>query len=149
MENSGRPEWHHTLERCGLQVIQGDASRNVTPVQTAIYAVTGFEVEPESAIPIASPRAIDELDSEWHRLASQVSLYSETNEFLILPPISGGSKIGWVQVRDLVEGNRLPSRIASVTGSREFVAISLDGRHLCAISVEEDDYWVVVHDFDR
>jgi len=148
MENSGRPEWHFTLERCGLQLAQGNAPQNVTPAQTAIYAVTGFEVEPASTVPISSPGAIEVLDSEWHRLAAAVSLYSQTNEFLILPPVSGGSKIGWVHVRDL-EGNRLPSRIASATGSPEFVAISLDGRHLCAVSVEEDDYWVVVHNFDR
>lgn len=28
-----------------------------------------------------------------------------------------------------------------------FGDVSVDGRHLCATSVEEDDYWVVVHEF--
>ncbi|MFE5212892.1 hypothetical protein [Streptomyces sp. NPDC056600] len=28
----------------------------------------------------------------------------------------------------------------------EVVAVSVDGRHLCATTVEDDDHWVVVHD---
>ncbi|MGA5035851.1 hypothetical protein ACPCA8_02195 [Streptomyces capoamus] len=51
-----------------------------------------------------------------------------------------------MRVRDTV-GTRLPSRIAEVTGSPEFVAVSTDGRRLCAASVEEYDYWVVLHEF--
>jgi hypothetical protein len=38
------------------------------------------------------------------------------------------------------------SRIAAVTGSPEFLAVSMDGHHLCAASAEEDDYWVVQHE---
>lgn len=147
MENSRCPEWRDILERCGLKVTQDAAPRDVTPVQTAIYAVTGFEVEPEAAIPISSSKAIGELDQQWHHHASMISLYSESREFLIVPPAPGGSKIGWIQVRDPV-GDHLPSRIAAATGSPEFLAISLDGRHLCAVSVEEDDYWVVLHEFN-
>jgi hypothetical protein len=44
-------------------------------------------------------------------------------------------------------GEDLPSRIAAVTGSPEFLAVSMDGHHLCAASAEEDDYWVVQHEF--
>ncbi|MEW2284443.1 hypothetical protein [Streptomyces sp. NPDC047841] len=70
----------------------------------------------------------------------------DKGEFLILPPVPGGSEIGWVRVRDTV-GTLLPSRIAEVTGSPEFVTVSTDGRQLCAASVEEYDYWVVLHEF--
>jgi hypothetical protein len=38
------------------------------------------------------------------------------------------------------------SRIAAVTGSPEFLAVSMDGHHLCAASAEENDYWVVQHE---
>ncbi len=34
-----------------------------------------------------------------------------------------------------------------VTGSPEFLAVSVDGRRLCAASDEEYDYWVVLHEF--
>jgi len=51
-----------------------------------------------------------------------------------------------VRVKDTV-GRNLPSRVAKVTGSPEFLVVSTDGRHLCAASVEEYDYWVVLHAF--
>ncbi|MBQ0825089.1 hypothetical protein [Streptomyces tagetis] len=139
------PDWLEVLERCGLEVA-GKAEQDGPPVDSAIYAVNGFEVEPAVAIPASSPHAADELDEAWHHRASQAPLYGENGEFLILPPVSGGSEVGWVRVKDPV-GRNLPSRIAGAAGSPEFVAVSPDGRHLCAASVEDDDYWVVVHEF--
>ncbi|MEU9312856.1 hypothetical protein [Streptomyces sp. NPDC048256] len=139
------PQWLDALERCGLEVT-GEAAPDGPPVNAAIHAVSGFEVEPVATVPAAAPHAADELDEAWHRHASQASLYGENGEFLILPPVPGGSAIGWVRVKDPV-GKNLPSRISRVTGSPEFVAVSVDGRHLCAASVEESDYWVVVHEF--
>ncbi|MFE0451682.1 hypothetical protein ACFW2D_10380 [Streptomyces sp. NPDC058914] len=112
-------------------------------MNAAIHAVSGFEVEPVAAIPASTPHAADELDDAWHHHAAQASLYGE---FLVLPPVPGGSKVGWVRVKDPV-GKNLPSRISGVTGAPEFVAVSVDGRHLCAASVEESHYWVVVHEF--
>ncbi|OOV24889.1 hypothetical protein SM007_27840 [Streptomyces avermitilis] len=142
----GRPEWLDVLERCGLRVLDNTVPQGAPAVRTAIYAVTGFEVEPVAVIPASSPRATDELDEKWHHCASASSLYGDKGEFLILPPVPGGSEIGWVGVTDPI-GGHLPSRIAAVTGSPEFLAVSVDGRHLCAASVEEDDYWVVQHEF--
>ncbi|MCX5527073.1 hypothetical protein OG342_30135 [Streptomyces bobili] len=126
------------LERCGLEVTE--AAPDGPPVNAALYAVNGFEVEPVAAIPA------DLLDEAWHHHAAQVSLYGEDGEFLILPPVPGGSQVGWVRVKDPV-GKNLPSRICAATGSPEFITVSVNGRHLCATSVEESDYWVVVHEF--
>jgi YD repeat-containing protein len=112
----------------------------------AIRAVSGFEVEPVAEIPASTPHAADELDEAWHHHAAQASLHGQNGEFLVLPPVAGGSAVGWVRVKDPV-GKNLPSRISGVTGSPEFVAVSVDGRHLCAASVEESDCWVVVHEF--
>ncbi|GGK90211.1 hypothetical protein [Streptomyces flaveus] len=145
MKDRQAPEWLDTLGRCGLEVT-GEAAPDGPPVNAAIYAVSGFEVEPVAAIPASTPNAADDLDEAWHHHASQSSLYGENGEFLILPPVPGGSEVGWVRVKDPV-GKNLPSRISGVTGSPEFVAVSVDGRHLCAASVEESDYWVVVHEF--
>ncbi|WP_037676842.1 hypothetical protein [Streptomyces griseus] len=140
-----KPAWRDALERCGLQVLEM-AAQSGPPVLSAIHAVSGFEVRPAATVPISSPDATGDLDAKWHLHASSVSLYDDHGEFLILPPVSGGSEIGWVKVRDTV-GRNLPSRIAEVTGSPEFLAVSTDGRHLCAASEEEDDYWVVLHEF--
>ncbi|MFJ6843786.1 hypothetical protein ACIQRE_14060 [Streptomyces griseoluteus] len=89
---------------------------------------------------------MSEMSRLWYSQSSRLSLCGEAAEFLIMPPRAGGSKLGWVKVKDQV-GIDLPSRIASVTGSPEFIALSLDGRRLCAVSVEDCEYWVVVHNF--
>ncbi|MFC9287178.1 hypothetical protein [Streptomyces sp. NPDC057052] len=145
MQDLKTPEWMDVLGRCGLEV-KGEATGEGPPVKSAVYAVNGFEVEPVATIPASTPRTAAELDEAWHHHASRVSLYGENGEFLILPPVPGGSEVGWVRVKDPI-GRNLPSRIAGVTGSPEFMAASVDGRHLCAASIEEYDYWVVVHEF--
>ncbi|MEW2508708.1 hypothetical protein [Streptomyces sp. NPDC046870] len=144
-QDERKPVWRDVLERCGLQVVE-EAPQGGPPVRSALYAVTGVEVEPVATIPASSPGATAALGETWHPHASSVSLYDDKGEFLILPPVPGGSETGWVRVRDTV-GTHLPSRIAGVTGSPEFVTVSTDGRHLCAASVEEYDYWAVLHDF--
>jgi hypothetical protein len=145
MKDGQPPDWLDVLGRCGLEVT-GHAPQDGPPVNTAICAVTGFEVEPVASVPASTPRAADELDEAWHHHASRAPLCAENGDFLVLPPVPGGSGVGWVRVKDPV-GKSLPSRIAGVTGSPEFVAVSVDGRRLCAASVEEDDYWVVLHTF--
>jgi len=141
----GKPKWRDVLERCGLQVLENGVQA-APPLQSAIYAFSGLEVEPVTTVPISSSGAMGELDEKWHFHASSVSLYDDTGEFLILPPVSGDRELSWVRVRDTV-GRNLPSRIAKVTGSPEFLAVSADGRRLCAASDEEYDYWVVLHEF--
>jgi hypothetical protein len=140
------PRWLDVLERSGLTVLEGPPPKDAPEVSAAIHAVAGFEVEPTAAIPASDPGATEELDKKWHQFARSGSLYDNQGQFLILPPASGGSLIGWVKVGDPV-GERLPSRIATATGSPEFVAASLNGLHLCAVSVEDDEYWVVQHNF--
>ncbi|KOV90252.1 hypothetical protein [Streptomyces sp. NRRL B-3648] len=140
-----KPAWRDVLDRCGLQVVE-EAAQGGPSVRSALYAVTGVEVDPVATVPISSPGAAAALDEKWHLHASEISLCDDKGDFLILPPVSGGSGLGWVRVRDTV-GTHLPSRIAEVTGSPEFVAVSTDGRRLCAASVEEYDYWVVLHEF--
>ncbi|MFH9864296.1 hypothetical protein [Streptomyces sp. NPDC017202] len=134
------------LERCGLEVT-GGAAQGGPPAIAALHAVNGFEVEPVAAIPATAPHAADELDQAWHHHAARASLHTQNGEFLVLPPMPGGSEVGWIRVRDPA-GENLPSRVSAAAGSPEFVAVSVDGRHLCAASVEEYDYWVVVYAFD-
>lgn len=145
MTDRQTPEWLDVLGRCGLEVT-GEPATDGPPVTAAIQAVSGFEVEPVARVPASAPQAAEALDEAWHHHAARVSLCGENGEFLILPPVPGGSRIGWVRVKDPV-GTNLPSRVCAVTGSPEFLAASVDGRHLCAASVEESDYWVVVHEF--
>ncbi|MET7284782.1 hypothetical protein [Streptomyces sp. NPDC005573] len=141
-----RTDGPEILERCGLRAAPVAVPQEAPSVSAAVYAVTGFEVEPTVTVPTSSPRAGEILDREWHRCAAAAPLYDEKGRFLILPPVSGGSETGWIAVTD-PGGEDLPSRVAAATGSPEFIAASLDGRHLCAATVEDDDYWVVSHEF--
>ncbi|MFF9364140.1 hypothetical protein [Streptomyces griseoluteus] len=138
-------DWMAVLQRCGLQVVQ-DHAIDALPINSAFYAVNGVDVEPVASVPFSSSGAMGELSRLWHTQSSVLPLCDEDGDFLIMPPGAGGSKVGWVKVKDQV-GIDLPARIANVTGSPEFIAISPDGRRLCAVTVEDDEYWVVVHKF--
>lgn len=142
---AGTPAWQHTLEACGLLVLGRGAPCPVPAVLTAIRAVTGVEVKPAVTVPESRPEAAAELDRQWLAETVTFPLVSGTGEFLIVPPGRGGSSVGWVLVRDSVETG-LPSRVADATGSPEFVALSADGRHLCAVTSEEDEHWIVTRD---
>ncbi|MYW68415.1 hypothetical protein GTY65_30715 [Streptomyces sp. SID8379] len=138
--------WRDTITHCGLQLVSEFETQVRTSTMTAIYAATGVDVKPTARIPATSSRPPEELDQEWHEQALHHSLYADDQSFLIIPPGSGGSSFGWVKVKDPV-GHSLPSRIFAATGNTDFVAISTDGRRLCAVTLEEDEYWVVTHEF--
>ncbi|WP_448321651.1 hypothetical protein [Streptomyces sp. CO7] len=133
------------LARCGLEVVAGPPQDGPS-VEAALRAVNGVEVEPVVRVPGPGPRALGELDRRWHEQAARARLYTRSGEFLILPPGSGGSRVGWVRVRDR-GGENLPSRVGEVFGAPDFLAVSVDGRVLCAAAVEDDGHWVVVHGF--
>jgi hypothetical protein len=139
------PHWLEIFERCGLDIVE-EQTHEGPPVNAALYAVNGVDVQPVVKVSDSAPHALEELSREWHRRSGGARLYSSSGDFLLMPPGSGGSKVGWVRVRDRV-GADLPSRVAAATGVPEFIAVSVDGHHLCASTVEDDDYWVVVHEF--
>jgi hypothetical protein len=87
------------------------------------------------------------VDVLWHEEASRMGLFDRNREFLLFFWPSGSPTGEWRRMRDTV-GTRLPSRIATATGNPEFIAASLDGRSLCAVSVEEYDDWIITHSFE-
>jgi hypothetical protein len=139
------PPWRETLERCGLEVV-AEPPQDGPPVESALHAVNGAEVEPAVRIPGSGPGALGELGRRWHEHALMTRLFTASGDFLVMPPGTGGSRIGWVRVRNRVGGN-LPSRVAEAVGAPDVVAVSVDGRRLCAATAEEDCHWVVVHEF--
>ncbi len=94
--------------------------------------VAGFDVEPTLTIGAGPPDALKQLDLQWHEKAWPVLAGPGSGAFLILPPRGGGAAIGWVPVEGITLPG-LPSRIAAVTGTVEFVALSADGTRLCAV----------------
>ncbi|MFJ4871271.1 hypothetical protein [Streptomyces sp. NPDC088757] len=109
--------------------------------------MAGFEVVPTRTVPQKDPDARERVDALWHEEADRMGLFDGEGEFLLLVSrLSESSTGGWLRMRDTI-GTRLPSRIAAATGNQEFIAVSLDGRSMCAVSVEEYDDWIITHSF--
>ncbi|OKJ56082.1 hypothetical protein AMK28_14630 [Streptomyces sp. CB02115] len=130
-----------------MELADAEAPATAPSATEAILMVAGIDVEPALTIDTATPDALKQLDLQWHQKAWPVLAGPESGAFLILPPGGGGAAVGWVPVRDIAPPG-LPSRIAAVTGTPEFVALSADGTHLCAVTEEEYEYWIIIRSLD-
>ncbi len=135
-----------TLSSAGLEVISSAQLHHIYS-QQVISTVARYEVEPRFTVPIASPDPIDELDRLWTSEARNTGICSDDGKFLLGLP-GRGSRHQILHVRDLIR-EHLPSRIAGVTGSPEFDAVSLDETRLCSASEEEYDFWIVSLTLDQ
>ncbi|MEU4174137.1 hypothetical protein [Streptomyces sp. NPDC026589] len=136
-----------TLQGCGLEITDTEAPTAAPSVTKAIQMVAGIGIEPTVSIDAAGQDSLEELDRQWHEKTRSALTEPGSGEFFIVPPGSGGSTVGWVSVKDIAPPG-LPSRIAAATGTPEFVALSADGTHLCAVTEEEDTYWIIVRSLD-
>jgi hypothetical protein len=130
----------------GITVLDGALPSSAPPPLTAVRAVTGGYVQPAVAVPHSAPDLEERIDRNWHAQATRIGLHSGDGRFLLRLSNPGSEARGWLHVRDEI-AERLPSRMASATGCREFIAVSLDGKHLCAVSLEDDEDWIVTHEF--
>jgi hypothetical protein len=144
--NSSHSMLRNSLEAHGLKMSDKGVPNEVPDTLAAILAVTGYYVRPAVSIPCTAPDAPDQIDHRWHQEAEALRVYDRDGEFLLRTSNAESEGRGWIRLRDTVR-TRLPSRIASSTGYREFIAVSLDGGSLCAVSVEEDEDWIVTHVF--
>ncbi|MFD4342386.1 hypothetical protein ACFWPP_34995 [Streptomyces anulatus] len=126
-----------------MELANAEVPATVPSTTEAIRMVAGVDVEPALTIDTATPDALKQLYLQWHEEAWPVLAGPGSGAFLILPPGGGGAAVGWVPVKDIAPPG-LPSRIAAATGSPELVALSADGTHLCAVTEEEDAYWIIV-----
>ncbi|MEU4267961.1 hypothetical protein [Streptomyces sp. NPDC026092] len=140
------PEWQHKLEASGLLVIDREVPEGFPDVMSAIYAVNGFEVAPTVTISDSLPDASSQLDSEWSARTATYQLTGIGTTFYVLAPVARGHEVGWIHVKDTI-GSNLPSRIRAGTGRSDFLTMSEDGRVMCAVSTEEVETWIVVHQF--
>ncbi|WP_344632908.1 hypothetical protein [Streptomyces glaucosporus] len=104
-----------------------------------------IETKPVVRVDRSLPDAMDEVDRQWLARAERESLFAEDGSFLV--SVAGpGALDGWVSVR-WPGSARMASALFHDEGSPEFVAMSADGRVLCAVTTEEYDFWIVVHVF--
>jgi hypothetical protein len=130
----------------GIIVLDGALPSSAPPPLTAVRAVTGAYVQPTVTVPHSAPDLEEIIDRSWREQATRIGLHSDDGRFLMRLSNPSSEARGWLQVRDEV-AERLPSRMASATGCREFIVVSLNGKHLCAISLEDDEDWIVTHEF--
>ncbi|MFD0072832.1 hypothetical protein ACFVIY_10375 [Streptomyces sp. NPDC127166] len=142
------PDWYRKLEASGLRVQDFDRSPRLPDVRRAHLAFAGYEVKPTTTVGHAHPDAAAELDRRWNSLTTSARLVDEDGEFCMLVPGRGCFERGWVRIKDPV-GADLPSRLLAGAGHEEFLAVSVDGRTMCAVSDEEYDKWIIVHHFDE
>ncbi|MEV7671102.1 hypothetical protein [Streptomyces sp. NPDC088752] len=140
------PDWRGRLEDCGLRLVgPAGVPAGFPEVLRAHYAARRHQDSPSALIHDPLPDAGAELDRRWDAGAAAARLVSPKGEFYVMPPTPDGHEIGWVRVRDLV-GTGLPSRVLAATGRAAFLAISLDGRALGAVTDEEAGRRVVVRE---
>ncbi|MFJ4336847.1 hypothetical protein [Streptomyces sp. NPDC088915] len=135
------------LGRQGVVEAGGGVPETAPDLKTAFYAMAGYEVEPTTTVPQKDPDARKRVDALWHEEAERLGIFDQDGEFLLYAGYPGSRARGWIRMRDAT-GARLPSRIAAATGNQEFIAASLDGRSMCAVSVEEYDDWIITHSFE-
>ncbi|MEV8586763.1 hypothetical protein AB0424_07425 [Streptomyces sp. NPDC051180] len=140
---STREVWLNRMSVTGLTVSEEPTPENVPSPNEAMRSVSNWEVQPVSKVPLSHPDAHQEVDRQWYAQATQAGLFSEDGSFLLSISGSGSSGFGWAAVKwnPTVE---LTSRLARESEGLDFVAMSEDGRTVCAVTEEEYDYWIVV-----
>lgn len=129
-----------------LVVLDVPPPSGVPGTSEAWRKVVNIETEPAARVSQSLPDALSEVDRQWLAQAERESLFAEDGSFLISVAGPGAFEAGWVRVR--WPGNaRLASTLVQDEGSLEFVAMSTDGRVLCAVTTEEYDFWIVTHVF--
>ncbi|MGA5217716.1 hypothetical protein ACPCAE_16850 [Streptomyces cinereoruber] len=140
------PELINALTRQGLRDARREIPAGILQPKKASLIVYGGNNQPTLIVPRRGPSAGDQVDALWHQEAERLEIFDRDREFLLFATYPGTLARGWIRVKDS-NGTRTPSRIAAATGHSDFIAVSLDGKSLCAVSYEEYEIWIVTHSF--
>lgn len=136
--------WREILHACNLTVLDGEPPVSAPAPAAAIHYVAGVEAKSAFCVEKTQPAALVEVDRLWQTEVTERLADPGVGEFFVLPPGGGGASVGWVRVRGAA-GIPLPSRVASVTGSPEFLTLTEGGSYLCAVTEEDEEYWIFIH----
>lgn len=131
--------------RVAVSLPQGLPEEALDP-NTAILAATSGNVRPTATVGIKDANSMNTLDTLWDTIAKPL-ITPLPGEFLIILWGKGSMRDGWFRAQYSLT-SKLPSRICEAIGRPEFFALSLNGRDFSAVTVEEDDYWVVTHTYE-
>ncbi|WP_405834370.1 hypothetical protein [Streptomyces sp. NBC_00105] len=127
------------IRSSGLDVhtVQGDEPG--PSVGTAWRAMAGFGVEPSASLPLKGD--LEGVHRLWLEHARRADVIGEDGTFLLTAVVTGGSAVGWVRVRLTDDAD--VARLVDDQGRIEFIARSGSGGHICGITAEEYEYWIV------
>ncbi|MFK0189027.1 hypothetical protein ACIQV1_32950 [Streptomyces rubiginosohelvolus] len=129
------------LAKAGLEVLGQGVTEGLPSYARAFRAVVNVEVVPQAIVACSAPGASAEADRLWLEHARTAAVIDDEDCFLVR-----GADRGWVRVRRTAH-TALSAALVPAAGS-VVIAMSPDGRRLCALTEEDDDYWIVVHRFE-
>ncbi|MFF4870263.1 hypothetical protein [Streptomyces sp. NPDC000961] len=143
MAEPTRIAWLNRMATTGLTISDDPAPEQVPSVLEAMKSVANWEVRPTVEVPLSHPEALREVDRQWYAQAAQNGLFDDGKCFLLSISGPGSSAFGWAVVT-WTPGAELAPRLARAEEGLDFVAMSVDGRVVCAVTEEEYEYWIVV-----
>ncbi|MFD3331054.1 hypothetical protein ACFWV1_00095 [Streptomyces sp. NPDC058700] len=143
MTDPRREIWLNRIAITGLTVSADPAPGDIPSVGEAMQSVANWEVNPVATVPLSAQGALQEVDQQWYAHAMQNGLFTDGGSFLLSISGSGAWAFGWTVVK-WSPGTELAPRLAKEEEGLDFVAMSLDGKVVCAVTEEEYDYWIVV-----
>ncbi|GGT30257.1 MULTISPECIES: hypothetical protein [Streptomyces] len=127
------------IRASGLEVHTVQGNDPGPSVEAAWRAMAGFSVEPSATVPLKGD--LGGVHDLWLQHARRAGVVGDDGLFLITAVVTGSWGVGWVWVR--LTDNADVSRLVDDQGRIEFIARSASGDHICGITAEEYDYWVV------
>ncbi|MFI8280689.1 hypothetical protein ACIGBH_38500 [Streptomyces sp. NPDC085929] len=127
------------IRNSGLEVDAVQGNEPGPSVDMAWRAMAGFGVEPSASFPLKGD--LGGVHQLWLEHARQADVIIDDGTFLLTAVVTGSSEIGWVRVR--LTDTADVSRLVDDQGRIEFIARSPSGHHICGITAEEYDYWIV------
>ncbi|MFJ6946676.1 hypothetical protein ACISU4_18830 [Streptomyces wuyuanensis] len=110
-------------------------------VDEAWRKIANFAVEPSAKFPLEDGRTPEQINTRWLQLAREAGIFTEDETFLITAVTTGSGELGWVKVQ-LTPDTDI-SFLRDDQDRIEFIARSHSGHHICGVTAEEYDYWIV------
>ncbi|WP_405439405.1 hypothetical protein OG373_19475 [Streptomyces avidinii] len=127
------------IRRSGLEVDTVQGNEPGPSVETAWRAMAGFGVEPRASFPLEGD--LGGVHLLWLEHARRAKVIDDDGTFLLTAVVTGSSEVGWVRVR--LTDSADVARLVDDQGRIEFITRSGSGDHICGITAEEYDYWVI------
>ncbi|WP_416975124.1 hypothetical protein [Streptomyces sp. 4F14] len=128
------------IRSCNLKVLGWFDCDGLT-VEDVFHRVVHIDVVPVKRIPADSVDIGRKVNEYWGLHARSGGVIADDGTFLVAGSLEGG----WVSVKMIDNVEVFNFREAS--GDILFVARSASGHHVCAVSREGSEYWIIEVDF--